>query len=121
MNYYISPPEKTNWSMSPSEFVANLVKRWPNARVRTTNNPEFSPAWEIQMRNGILDGRFYPPLPGVVFSSGDEEHLVTFVLWFRSLVPPEQPLLFYQEGFGMHVEVKPDTTVKEILAALNEE
>lgn len=120
MKYYISPPEKTSWSMSPSEFVGYLLQRWPSAQVRTTRNPKLSPEWRVELSDGIMDGRFYPPLSGVVFEGIDGDDLVSFALWFRSLVPPEQPLLFYQEGFNWDMELKPDTTAQEIAAALNE-
>ena len=121
MDYFISPPEKTSWTMFPPEFVTHLVKRWPSAKVRETNrHSDFPLEWEIEMAGGTLMGEFYLPLSGVNFSAYTPEDLATFALWFRSLVPAEQPLLFYQEGFNWEMQLKPNTTAQEIAAALNE-
>lgn len=119
MDYFISPPVKTSWNMPASEFVSYLVRRWPSAKIRETKDPNLSPEWQIEMPGGLLYGECYRRLPGVVFSAYTLEDLAAFALWFRSLVPPEQPLLFYEEGFNWDMELKPNTTAKEILAALD--
>ena len=118
MNYYLSPPEATSWTMSPSEFAQNLTRSWPDAKVQSTTNPELSPEWEICMPGGILLGRFYPRLSGVVFNGSTLDDLINFALWYRSLVPAEQPLLFYEEGFNWDMDLRPEATKQEILAAL---
>lgn len=120
MEFFISPPEKGNWIMPAAEFVSHLLRRWPSARVRAAYNSDLSPEWEMEMPGGVFMGNFYPPLSGVAFSGGTFEDLATFAAWFRSLVPSEQTLLFYQEGFNWDMELKPNTTAQEIVAALNE-
>lgn len=107
--------------MSPTEFVAHLLARWPSAKIRETTDPNLSPEWEIEMPGGVLYGECYRQLPGVVFNGYTFEDLAAFALWFRSLVPPEQPLLFFEEGYGWDMELKPNTTAQELVLALDSE
>src|SRR5262249_22702610 len=119
MHYLISSPIKTNWKMESSEFISRLIERWPRAKIRerTLGSP-FSHDWELQMPRGVLDGRLSED-PWGVSIDGDLEDCVDFAMWFRSLAPPEQPLLFYDDCFNVDVPLTHQTTAADLIAAFS--
>lgn len=116
MDYLISPPDRTSWSIDTSEFLSKLIEHWPNARVRRTDDPHFTHAWEIQMPGGTLEGELNPGRSGIGID-GDFKDCASFALWFRSLVPPTQPLLFYDNCFSVDVPLTSETTIDDLRAA----
>ena len=118
MTYYVCPQDQTRWIMNPSEFVAHLLARWPDAKVWKVNStPEFSHQWEIPGAYGRVDGQFYTPGPGITLQ-GDLVDCVTVALWFRSLAPLNEQLVFFDEGVSIHVPLLPQTTVADVLSAV---
>lgn len=117
MNYFVSPPEETSWRMEPSAFVADLLTRWPTAKVQYEADSEtHSHFWVVQMSHDVLEGRFFRDDEGVALD-GDMRDCADFALWFRSLVPPEQELWFYDQSYSAHVKLKPNTTATTVEAA----
>ena len=118
MNYFVSPPTESNWRILPSDFIADLLARWPDADVRIqARSAYFSHEWKIRMPGGILKGEFYKDGRAVTFM-GNFQDCVDFVLWFRSLVPPQQPLFFYDDGLHFKVGIRSDTTPADILSSV---
>ena len=118
MKYYVCPPDQSSWTMAPADFIANLRAQWPNAKVRQVDiSPEFSHEWEIPGTYGPVDGQFYVPGPGITLR-GDFEDCVAVALWFRSLAPPHEQLLFFDESFGIDVPLLPQTTVADVISAV---
>ena len=117
MIYFASEPSKTGWKMEPSQFAAILIRDWPAAKIRHhTFASTFPLDWEIEMPGGLLLGDFsYSPLGITV--DGDFEDCIAFALWFRSLVPAAQPLLFYDECFNADVPLTFETTGEDLRAA----
>src|SRR5215471_10170813 len=116
MNYFVSAPTETDWRMTPGEFLGHLTARWPHATVRQLPYP-FSYAWEIPMQDRPLGGDFYGDYSGVAFE-GAFEDCAGFAVWFRSLVPAQQPLMFYDECVSFKMDLKPETTVVDIVATV---
>ena len=118
MNYFVSSPIKTQWKMGSSEFLAKLTEHWPGAKVRRLTDPNFSHGWEIEMPRGRLDGDFNPRFSAISIS-GDFEDCAAFALWFRSLIPPSVPLLFFDECFNVDTPLTDQTTVADIVTAFS--
>ena len=117
MNYFATAPFKTGWKMAPSQFADLLAKRWPAAKIRDRRFlPPFPLDWEIEMPGGLLQGVFKDDPLGISVDGGFED-CIAFALWFRSLVPPQQELWFYDEYFSNHVVLKPDTQAESLAAA----
>ena len=117
MNYFVKPPEETNWRIAPGTFLADLMARWPTAKVQNLPNSEtYSHFWAVQMSHDVLEGRFFRDGEGVALD-GDIRDCADFALWFRSLVPPEQELWFYDQAYSAHVNLKPGTTATTVEAA----
>ncbi|HEY6970757.1 MAG TPA: hypothetical protein VJA94_16220 [Candidatus Angelobacter sp.] len=117
MSYLVSSPIKTNWHMTPTEFISKLLERWPKAqaRARTFASP-FSHDWKIHMPAGVLEGKFNQNYSGISIE-GELEDCAAFALWFRSVVPGAQPLLFYDDCFSVDVPLTAETTVADLVAA----
>jgi len=116
MNYLVSPPDKTHWNLDTADFLSRLIEQWPSARVRRNNDLNFTPSWKMEMPGGTLEGEFNPRCSGIALD-GDLEDCATFALWFRSLVPAMQPLLFYDDCFNVDVPLTPETTAADLIAA----
>ena len=118
MTYFIGAPTKPKWRMTPEDFIARLLARWPEATVR--ERPSIDPIshdWEIQMPGGEFEGRFDREHSGVAMN-GAFDDCVNFAQWFRSLVPSAQPLVFCDDGLNVEFPVTMDTTSEEIKDAV---
>ena len=72
------------------------------------------------MPGGVLEGMFNRNYSGISVD-GDFDDCAAFALWFRSLVPPQQPLLFYDQGFNVDVPLTAETTIQDLRAAFDGE
>ncbi|HEY1274904.1 MAG TPA: hypothetical protein VGF25_08330 [Thermoleophilaceae bacterium] len=115
--FLISPPSETEWRMGEDDFEQRLRSRWPDADVRRHDDPERTYGLEFTLRD---DG---PPVIGgleregwTVFVEGEPEQAARIARWFRDQVPPEQPLLFYDQEYSAQVELGADTQVEELAA-----
>ena len=116
MDYLVSPPVITDWNLDTSAFLSRLIQQWPSARVRRTNDPNFTHVWKIEMPGGTLEGELNPRRSGIAID-GDFEDCAAFALWFRSIVPATEPLLFYDSCFNVDMPLTPETTVADLIAA----
>src|SRR5215467_12484532 len=113
MCYLASAPFKTGWKMETSQFRAGLAKRWPAAEIHDGEfGSPFPLEWEIQMPSGLLMGYFSDDPLGISID-GDFDDCAAVALWFRSLVPASQPLLFYDDCFNVDVPLTSETTVAD--------
>jgi len=117
VTFLISPPEKpSTWSIDLSMFVAQILDRWPDAPVRRIDSPEnfhaveseiameHGPVWLALSRDGLI-----------VILEGDIEDCAELALWVRQFVAEDQPLLFYDEGYGADVSLTTRTSKEEIV------
>lgn len=103
--------------MEPSQFRASLIERWPSAEIPDRDPASlFALEWSIEMPGGLLLGNFSDDPLGISVD-GDFDDCAAFALWFRSLVPPQQPLLFYDQGFNEDVNLTHETTLADLRAA----
>jgi hypothetical protein len=113
---YIAPPEETEWRIPPEEFAAHLSRRWKVNRIGWIDDPDDPNAFqfEISTPDGWMDGYFAKDGTMLVL---DERHvwdIGEIAVWFRSLVPPEQPLLIFSGGGTGFSELKPTDTAEEV-------
>jgi hypothetical protein len=117
-DFLVSPSQETDWRIEPDEFVARLRERWPDAQV-TTHEPGSLAAVTFELE---LAGS-YPPR-GELMSDGQVVGLegglresAEVAGWVREIVPPEQELIFYDQGYHFHVPLTEGITAGEIAAA----
>jgi hypothetical protein len=115
----ISPSRETDWRLDPDEFIRLLRDRWRDAEITEFDDPEFLAALDFRVK---LDGR---QVDGnlsrdgqVVGLDGDIPEAAEFAAWLRSVVPPDQELIFYDQGYHFDVPLRPDITPEEIVAGV---
>lgn len=121
VRYFVLPPEYTEWSFDHGEFVAALHQRWRVRKICMTYddpNIHFSLDWSVWMEDerllvGLMDCKGQ-----AVALEADLRDSAVFALWFRSLVPEEQKLLFCDEGYSGSVELTGETTELQIADAI---
>lgn len=118
MEYLITPPEPTDWKINDSDFIQRLEKQWSEVDIKLCTNPKdyYSLEWVIKVA-GIgerLDGALHRDGQGISLD-GYLEDCARFAIWFRSLVPQTQKLVFYDQGYNSHIELQAETTESEIM------
>lgn len=118
MSWYISEASESDWKLDPGSFIKYLEERWPRAEVREIRNParkNYSHEWKIRENGHVLEGKFDQSQSAVVLD-GNLEEAAAFAAWFRSLVPDERDLLFYDEGLSIQVPLDAGITAGSIIA-----
>lgn len=104
--------------MQRSDFAGKLVARWPDAIIEEM---EKELEFQLKMLHGILYGSLgrleRTQSPSLVIGNGDFEDCADFVLWYRSIVPRTQALLFCDEGYDSKIMLEPGTTQADIFRA----
>ncbi|NES19073.1 MAG: hypothetical protein F6K41_09110 [Symploca sp. SIO3E6] len=121
MEYLVTPPESTNWKINESEFIQHLEKQWSGIEIWKTTNPDdyHTLEWVLKVSGteDRLDGALHRDGQGISLD-GYLEDCARFVIWFRSLVPQSQKLVFYDQGYNCHIELETTTTESEIMHPL---
>jgi hypothetical protein len=118
MEYLITPPEPTGWKINESELIEHLAKQWSDIEIQKVTNPDdyYSLEWVIKVpgMGQRLDGALHRDGQGISLD-GYLEDCTKFAVWFRSIVPQTQKLLFYDQGYNSHIELTAETTESEIM------
>lgn len=111
----------SDWRFDPANFVDQLSKDWPSAKVRVVTSQK-SPAshhWSIRLTQSAAK-----TLDGVVTRTGDLvslegslEDSAPFVLWVRRVVPQEVPLKLFSDQHPHQMFITPQTSVSSIIEA----
>jgi hypothetical protein len=104
--------------MSNDAFVADFFRCWPEAVVTPVDDPSrfHGIEWRIQTGKGEVEGALSRD-GRVLILEGDIEDVAQVAIWFRSLVPAPQPLLFYDEGYNVDVALGPETKAEDVVTA----
>jgi hypothetical protein len=116
----ISPSKETDWRFDAGEFVRVLRDRWPEAEIIEFEDPEFLAALDftVTLDDGSrVDGNLSRD-GQVVGLDGDIPETAELAAWIRSVVPPEQELLFYDQGYHFDVALTPGISPPEIVAGV---
>jgi hypothetical protein len=111
VDYLVTPPAATEWSLAPEDFSAALRERWPDADVREV--PESDPTYALDFTAGDTEGSF--GRDGQMLGlNGDLDAAAGVAAWFRGIVPAEQPLLFYDPALNGQVALPPGSAPERI-------
>lgn len=118
MDYIASIGEKTNWKKDPKEIVADLSKNWPSADIRFIGDASknFSYEWGVQISGQSLDGMLHKDGTALTLD-GEIQDCALFAIWFRTEVPKEIKMLFYNQSYTIKIPLEEKTTVSDIVEA----
>ena len=105
-------------AMNTEYFVEQLKKKWPEVKIhfnadKSGNLLQFSTPDDISVLGDFS-------VTGVWYHASSSFDIVQFALWYRSIVPPEWKLRFYDSGlyFDM-ISITPETTEEQIIAGFD--
>ena len=115
----VSPSRDTDWRFEPAEFVRALRARWAAAQVTTFEDPDFLAALDFSVELG--DGRHVDGNLSrdgqVVGLDGDLPEAAEVAAWVRSVVPPDQELILWDQGYSFDVPLSEGIEPAAIVAA----
>ncbi|GAA6619688.1 hypothetical protein [Scytonema sp. NUACC26] len=117
MEYLITPPAETDWQINQSDFADCLMKKWSHIQLKQITNSDDYYCLEGSISvagDGLLEVALHRDRQGVSLD-GYLEDCAFFAVWLRSLVPQNQELVFYDQGYNVHIELKQNTTESEII------
>ena len=121
-DFLVSPSGDTSWRMNLDEFASRLRERWAQAEVTEDGKDLLSALrFVIPFEDGrtltghlMRDGQ-------VVELNGDVSASAETAVWVRQLVPDDQELIFWDEGYNVDVPltggIRPDDIVSAVEAA----
>ena len=118
MEYLITPPESTNWKINQNEFIEYLTQTWSDIDIYPVSNEEDYYLIEVAIKLPHTDQKLeialHRDLQGISLD-GSIENCAKFAIWFRSLVPLNQALIFYDQGYNCQIKLSNNTTEEDIL------
>ena len=117
MTFFISPAEATSWRMESAQLAADLQAWQPTADVRAVDNPASNQSleWTLSINGRRVDGAL-DRTGQAIYVDGAVEDCAAFAVWLRTLVPSQQALVFYDEGYAADVALETDTSVAQLVA-----
>jgi hypothetical protein len=114
-DFIISPPETTDWRLTPEELAGKIASRWPDAAVDRRENPALHEALSFRLTDdgSEIEGWLADSGQSLHLDAASVEDVAPFVLWLRTQVPPDQPLLMYDQGFNSQVALTGDEALSE--------
>ncbi len=116
MKYFVSSPEEAKQlQIDPQKLIDDLFNTYSNMEAREINNLESSNSYT--WITGTDDQRLYGSLQrdrGAIVLEGDFMDCAEFAIWFRSRVPADQKLLFYDDSFSSNIELTKETSLADI-------
>ncbi len=117
----VSPSSDTDWRFDPDEFVRLLGERWPDAQVTTFDDPDFLSALDFRVELG--DGRHVEGNLSrdgqVIGLDGDVPEAAEVAAWVRSVVPQDQELIFWDQGYNFDVPLTEGIEPTEIVEGVD--
>jgi len=121
--YLIAPPERSGWHLKRSAFARAIEAELPQARFSRPDplSSTRSIVWDIPDPQGgsrWLEGSL-DQAGEAVYLRGDAGLAAAFATWLRKIVDSSQPLTFCDEALTALVELRPDTSVDDIVQAFS--
>jgi len=112
---------REGWGLSAQEFIQTLTSQWYSAAIEPVDVPGGTRSidFRIQMSESSIDGHFNLEGSTVVFY-GAIRDCAEFALWYQTPMPEGRPFLLFDEGYNHSIELRPETTVEDIIRALVE-
>lgn len=117
MKFLVSFLNENEFRVDPKSFVEHLHIKWPTAEVREVSDPGDPYLLEWILPIGYrIDGALHRSLTTISLEGGLED-CASFAVWYRTLVPSKNGLLFFDQGYHAHVNLQDETTEQQIVDA----
>lgn len=114
-SYIVSPPKETPWQMDLQAFAVELRQHWAEIVLRTSTTAGHTAIeWTLPMEHGPLEGGI-DRSGQAVYMDGDIRDCAQFAVWVRTLVPLQQGLIFYDEGYSADVNIEAESSVNDLV------
>lgn len=100
--------------MDPAGLRTEILRRWPGAEADVRPGPDADLEWRVPVAGEELRGRLAPGGRTIVLERRPEAS-ARFAHWYRALVPPEQPLVMFDDAYADSAELSPATGLGELL------
>jgi hypothetical protein len=117
MSFLISPVEETDLKLDPILFAEELRNEWQTVEVQpVTDIPDiYVLRWVVTVAERV-EGMLSQNLDTLSLD-GSLEDCAAMAVWYRKLVSAQYELLFYEQGFNCHIELRGETTAQDIIDA----
>jgi hypothetical protein len=114
------PAPAMKLSIDPDWLATKLREQWPNVRlnIRKPRPQTYLLDWQMKIGRQTLIGGLHRDQYAVVLT-GDQNAVVRFAAWYRSIFPAEQYLFLY-EWAGLAIPLKAGDTAKDIHQTIQE-
>jgi hypothetical protein len=120
-DFLVSPPAQTDWRFDADDFAARLAEHWPDAEIVDVSHLDIGAHLRFELVP--LEGGY--PLLGhlagdgqVIGLEGGLEESAAVAEWARAVVPREQELIFWDQGYSFDVRLTEGITREQIVAAV---
>ncbi len=110
--------EKTDWKKAPEELVSSLLQQWPDAHFVVDSSQPFSHEWSISISGRSLEGAIHKDGTAIALD-GELQDCALFAIWFRTQVPKEIKMLFYDQDYSVVLPLEESTSVSDIVEGFN--
>jgi len=107
-----------NWSLHAQEFIQHLRALWPAAVIREDTSPESSDCldFELVMQHSEVTGALNRQGRSLSLEA-DLRDAARLALWFRTLAPASEPMIFCDEAMSGMLDLDSGTTPSDIFQA----
>lgn len=116
MSYLVAPPSAPRGVLPAETFVAGLRERWPDAVIEEVTNPDrpYALDFELTVDGNPVAGSFGRDGQVMTLAGDDILACAEVAVWYRSQVPAEHPLVFYDQGYTESVPIEADADPAEV-------
>jgi hypothetical protein len=119
-DFLVTPPAETEWRFDPHEFASRLAERWPDAEIADVSHLDIGS--QVRFKMAPYEGAY--SVLGHLADGGQRiglegglEESAAVAEWARGVVPLEQELIFWDQGYSFDVPLTEGITRDEIVAA----
>jgi hypothetical protein len=109
-----------NLKIDVSSVARSLHQTWKEIEIKEVSIGTYLLEWEVMVRGSFVHGGLQSDSQTVSIETSDVTVVAEFAVWYRSLIPQEHDLFLYTGPTWQHpIELFPDTSIEQIVEALN--
>jgi hypothetical protein len=122
---YLAVIQGGDWALSRESLVEALRRRWPEASVEFGDRgPDADPVtdvvWTMGSGSALFEGSAHAS-GQCIYLDGENPDVASVASWYRSLIPPDEEVVFCDDTYSFDMVLEPGASAEEILELLTEE